>query len=201
MITACPRRSKREQARFRRLADAKNWSTATTPDHIHFHEVGGTRTAHLVDIVGAAHRPEPAGHRASGGLADSDRWVQARRTAGCRSAAGPAALLQGVPIAELARRKRAHDAHLRSDLSPHSQFGPQPSMVVDRIGPRARHRDLAHPNVPARDDRSQRGSGAGRSLRHGHGHRDRGQHRRHEPGVPLSRYDAPAAGGRAVDVF
>ena len=133
---------------FRRLADAEAQVHGTTPDHIHFHEVGGmdaiidiVGTVIGLDLLGISHieaSPIPLGHG----------WVQAAHGRLPVPAPATVILLQGVPVGGLdveAELVTPTGAAIIACLA--NRFGSLTSMIVDSIGYGAGHRDLAHPNV------------------------------------------------------
>jgi pyridinium-3,5-bisthiocarboxylic acid mononucleotide nickel chelatase len=133
---------------FRRLADAEAQVHGTTPDRIHFHEVGGMDA--IVDIVGAVVGLSLLGVEqvAASPIPTGRGWITAAHGRLPVPAPATAALLQGVPLSALdveAELTTPTGAAIITTLATH--FGLQPAMIVDHIGYGAGHRDLAHPNV------------------------------------------------------
>jgi uncharacterized protein (TIGR00299 family) protein len=133
---------------FQRLAQAEAQVHGTTPDHIHFHEVGGMDA--IIDIVGAAiglsllgidqvlASPIPTGHG----------WVNAAHGRLPIPAPATAILLQGVPLSPLdveAELTTPTGAAIITTVA--ARFGLLPAMMVEHVGYGAGHRDLTHPNV------------------------------------------------------
>ena len=136
------------KAIFRRLAEAEAHVHGTTPDHVHFHEVGAIDA--IVDIVGSVigldllaidyivASPIPTGHG----------WIEAAHGPLPVPAPATAVLLQGVPTSELdveAELTTPTGAAIITTMA--DRFGPQPSMIVESVGLGAGHRDLPHPNL------------------------------------------------------
>jgi len=134
---------------FVRLAEAEAAVHGTTPDRVHFHEVGAVDA--VVDVVGASLGIE---------LLGIDRVVCSPVPTGCGTvkcdhgimpvpAPATAQLLRGVPLAaadEPAELTTPTGAAILTTLS--ESFGPLPQMTLDRIGVGAGTREgVTRPNV------------------------------------------------------
>lgn len=134
---------------FRRLADAEAAVHGSSPEKVHFHEVGAVDS--IVDIVGAAVAID---------LIGVDRIVASPVPTGCGTvhaahglmpipAPGTAELLKGVPIAPSAIEAELTTptgAAILTSLV--EEFGPLPAMRIEAIGMGAGQRDLTEqPNV------------------------------------------------------
>lgn len=134
---------------FQRLGDAEARAHGTTPDAVHFHEVGAVDA--LVDVVGSMVAFELLGIErflcsplnVGGGTVTFSHGVY--------PVPGPATaeLLRGVPIYSGAVQKELVTPTGAAVLTTVVEsFGPLPSIVVDRIGYGAGTRDVPrHPNV------------------------------------------------------
>jgi uncharacterized protein (TIGR00299 family) protein len=133
---------------FTRLGEAEAAVHGTTPDQVHFHEVGAIDA--IVDIVGTAigldalsiervvASPLPLGRG----------WVTCAHGTFPVPAPATAALVQGVPLAETeveAELVTPTGAAIITTLA--ERFGPLPAMTVARVGYGAGGRDLPRPNV------------------------------------------------------
>ena len=133
---------------FRRLAEAEAQVHGTTPDQVHFHEVGAIDA--IVDIVGAVIGLDLLGvdYIISSPIPLGSGWVQTAHGRLPVPAPATAILLTGVPVrgldveAELVTPTGAAIITAKAD-----RFGPQPQMIVESLGYGAGHRDLPHPNV------------------------------------------------------
>ncbi len=148
----------REGARavFRRLAEVEAEIHATTPDQIHFHELGAIDT--LVDVVGALCGLALLGVEAeyASPLPVARGWVQSRHGPLPLPAPATLALLRGVPLVpgpvegELVTPT---GAALLTHLV--RSFGSPPAMTLQKIGYGAGRKDFpprgqgsaAHPNL------------------------------------------------------
>ena len=134
---------------FRRLAEAEAAAHGTTPDHIHFHEVGALDA--IADITGAAWGIRRLGleqiHVSPVNLGGG--FVQAAHGRMPVPAPGTAALLAGVP---------AYGSDIQFELTTPTgaailttlaaAYGPLPSMTVERMAYGAGGRDLKEqPNL------------------------------------------------------
>ncbi len=133
---------------FRRLAEAEAQVHGTTPDHIHFHEVGGMDA--IIDIVGAVIGLRLLGiERVVASPIPTGRgWITAAHGRLPVPAPATAALLRGVPLNPLdveAELTTPTGAAIITTVA--EGFGPTPAMTVDHVGYGAGHRDLEHPNV------------------------------------------------------
>jgi hypothetical protein len=134
---------------FRRLAEAEAAAHGTTPDHIHFHEVGALDA--MADVVGAAwgirhlglERIHVSPINVGGG------FIQAAHGKMPVPAPGTAALLVGVP---------AYGSEIQAELTTPTgaailttlaaAYGPMPSMAAQRVAYGAGGRDLTEqPNL------------------------------------------------------
>jgi len=136
------------KAVFHHLAQAEAEVHAVPIEQVHFHEVGALDA--IVDIVGAVigvnllgidyivASPIPTGHG----------WIEAAHGRLPVPAPATAFLLRGAPIRETnveAELTTPTGAAIIMTLA--DRFGPPPSMVVERIGHGAGHRDLPQPNL------------------------------------------------------
>ncbi len=136
------------KAVFHHLAQAEAEVHAVPIEQVHFHEVGALDA--IVDIVGAVigvnllgidyivASPIPTGHG----------WIEAAHGRLPVPAPATAFLLRGAPIRETnveAELTTPTGAAIITTLA--DRFGPPPSMVVERIGHGAGHRDLPQPNL------------------------------------------------------
>lgn len=133
---------------FKRLGEAEAGVHGTTPDQVHFHEVGAVDA--IVDIVGAAigmealqierivASPLPLGHG----------WVTCAHGEFPIPAPATARLVEGIPIATTtieAELVTPTGAAIITTLA--EAFGPIPSMTIRKVGYGAGSRDLPRPNV------------------------------------------------------
>lgn len=141
---------------FRRLAQVEAEIHATTPDQIHFHELGGIDT--LVDVVGALCGLALLGVEAvyASPLPVVQGWVQSRHGPLPLPAPATLALLRGVPLVpgpvegELVTPT---GAALLTHLA--RRFGSPPAMTLQTIGYGAGRKDfpprgrdaVGHPNL------------------------------------------------------
>jgi len=134
---------------FRRLAEAEAAAHGTTPDHIHFHEVGALDA--IADIVGAAWGVRRLGldQIVASALNLGGGFVQGAHGRMPVPAPGTAALLAGVPAfgsAIQAELTTPTGAAILVTLA--TAFGPMPAMTVRSIGYGAGGRDLPEqPNL------------------------------------------------------
>jgi uncharacterized protein (TIGR00299 family) protein len=141
---ALPDPVQRDAARiFRRLAEAEAGVHGTTPDRVHFHEVGALDA--LADVVGAVWGIRELGLErvCVSAINLGGGFVQAAHGKMPVPAPGTAALLCGVPAygsdipMELATPT---GVAILTTLAP--AYGPMPSMTVGRVGYGAGQRDL-----------------------------------------------------------
>ena len=133
---------------FRRLAEAEAHVHATTPERVHFHEVGAIDA--IIDIVGAVIGLDLLGidFVVSSPIPLGSGWVETGHGRLPVPAPATVILLQDIPVkgssveAELVTPTGAAIISVIAD-----RFGPQPDMLLEQIGYGAGHRDLAHPNV------------------------------------------------------
>lgn len=133
---------------FTTLADAEAAIHATSPQKVHFHEVGSIDA--IVDVVGAAICFETLDIKefAASSLNVGSGFVQCEH--GVMPVPAPATLelLKGIPIYAQAVAKElvtpTGAAILRTVCQ---QFGPVPPMIVDKVGYGAGQRDNIIPNV------------------------------------------------------
>lgn len=136
------------KAVFHHLAQAEAEVHAVPVEQVYFHEVGAVDA--IVDIVGAVigvnllgidyivASPIPTGHG----------WIEAAHGRLPVPAPATALLLRGAPIRETdveAELTTPTGAAIITTLA--DRFGPPPSMVIERIGHGAGHRDLSQPNL------------------------------------------------------
>jgi len=134
---------------FRRLAEAEAKVHGTTPDRIHFHEVGALDA--IADIVGAAWGIRQLGleriHVSPINLGGG--FIQAAHGTIPVPAPGTSALLAGVPAYGseiLAELTTPTGAAVLSTLA--TSHGPMPAMTVERVAYGAGRRDLREqPNL------------------------------------------------------
>lgn len=136
------------KAIFHRLAEAEAEVHGTTPDHIHFHEVGAMDA--IVDIVGSVIALELLGidYIVSSPIPTGQGWVVAAHGRLPVPAPATAVLLKGVPGRELdveAELTTPTGAAIITTLA--DRFGAPPAMSLESIGYGAGHRDLPHPNL------------------------------------------------------
>jgi uncharacterized protein (TIGR00299 family) protein len=133
---------------FHKLAEAEAKVHGTTIDKVHFHEVGAADS--IADIVGAAIgfdllgierivcSPLPTGHG----------YIEIAHGRCSIPAPATGELLRGIPLAPLAAEGELTTptgAAIVAALA--SDFGPLPSMTVDRIGYGAGQKDFPQPNI------------------------------------------------------
>lgn len=133
---------------FTRLAEAEAVVHGTTPDHVHFHEVGAVDA--IVDIIGAAIGLEALGiDRVIGSPLPLGRgWVTCAHGIFPIPAPATAELVRGVPIAETdieAELVTPTGAAMITTLA--ESFGPIPAMTLQAVGYGAGTRELPRPNV------------------------------------------------------
>jgi uncharacterized protein (TIGR00299 family) protein len=134
---------------FTRLAEAEAKVHGTTPERVHFHEVGAADS--VADIVGAA---------VGWDLLGADRVVASAVATGTGTfemahgvssipAPATAELLRGIPLAESSVRSELTTPTGAAILATVvDSFGPLPSMTIRRIGCGAGQKDLREqPNV------------------------------------------------------
>ena len=134
---------------FRRLAEAEATVHGTTPDRIHFHEVGALDA--LADVVGAAWGIRQLGltriHVSPINLGGG--FIQAAHGKMPVPAPGTAALLSGVPAygSEIALELTTPTgAAILTTLA--ATYGPMPAMIIRRVAYGAGHHDLKEqPNL------------------------------------------------------
>jgi uncharacterized protein (TIGR00299 family) protein len=152
IVDAAPivdRAKARARRAFERLGDAEARAHATTPDRVHFHEVGAADA--IVDVVGSFVGLELLGVErvlcspinVGGGTVTFSH--------GTYPVPGPATaeLVRGVPIYAGEPHKELLTPTGAAVLTTVADgYGPMPEIVVDRIGYGAGTRDVAtHPNV------------------------------------------------------
>jgi pyridinium-3,5-bisthiocarboxylic acid mononucleotide nickel chelatase len=133
---------------FQKLATAEAKVHGTTVEKVHFHEVGAVDS--IADIVGSAIgfdllgierivcSPVPTGHG----------FIEIAHGRCSIPAPATGELLRGVPLASLdvdGELTTPTGAAIVSSLA--EQFGPLPTMTVDRIGYGAGQKDFPHPNI------------------------------------------------------
>jgi hypothetical protein len=133
---------------FQRLAEAEAKVHGTTIEQVHFHEVGAVDS--IADIVGAAIAfdllgvqrvvcsPVPTGHG----------FVEIAHGRSSIPAPATAELLRGVPIAACdveGELTTPTGAAIVAALA--AEFGPLPSMTIERIGCGAGQKDFGHANL------------------------------------------------------
>ncbi len=134
---------------FERLADAEAKVHGTTPDRIHFHEVGAVDA--IVDIVGSIIGLELLGIGEIAGSPVNLGCGTIRSAHGMLPVPSPAAseLLKGIPVYSssiLFELTTPTGAAIISTMS--SSFGPLPRMKINRIAYGAGNRDFPEqPNV------------------------------------------------------
>jgi uncharacterized protein (TIGR00299 family) protein len=146
--TLSPRQRELAKRIFRKLAEAEARVHGTTIEKVHFHEVGAVDS--IADIVGSAIgfdligverivcSPVPTGRG----------FVEIAHGRCSIPAPATAELLRGVPLAELdveGELTTPTGAAIVASLA--RQFGPLPSMTVDRIGYGAGQKDFPQPNL------------------------------------------------------
>jgi uncharacterized protein (TIGR00299 family) protein len=144
-----PRQKDLARRIFTRLAEAEAKVHGTSPEKVHFHEVGAADS--IADIVGAAVGWDLLGAERLVAAAVPTGTGRIRVAHGELSIPAPATaeLLRGVPLAEStvsAELTTPTGAAILTTLA--DGFGPLPAMRIERIGYGAGQRDLAEqPNV------------------------------------------------------
>lgn len=143
-----PRVKKTASAIFTRLGEAEAEVHGTTPDQVHFHEVGAVDA--IIDIVGTAIGLEALGidRVISSPLPLGRGWVTCAHGAFPVPAPATALLVRGVPIVESdidAELVTPTGAAIITTLA--ERFGPLPGMTVGQVGYGAGSKELIHPNV------------------------------------------------------
>lgn len=133
---------------FRRLAEAEATVHGSTPEHVHFHEVGAVDA--IVDIVGTAICLELLGRPKVIASAIPTFHGYAKGSHGTFPLPAPATaeLLKGVPWRELGIEGELvtpTGAAIITTIA--SDFGPMPPMIVEKIGLGAGKRDYGIANV------------------------------------------------------
>jgi uncharacterized protein (TIGR00299 family) protein len=133
---------------FTRLGEAEAAVHGTTPDQVHFHEVGAIDA--IVDIVGTAIGIEALGIErvVVSPLPLGRGWINAAHGTFPLPAPATLALLRGVPIVETEIEKELvtpTGAAIAVTLA--ERFGTLPSMTVRAVGYGAGSYDLPRPNV------------------------------------------------------
>lgn len=133
---------------FTRLGEAEAAVHGTTPDQVHFHEVGAVDA--IVDIVGAAIGLDALGIEriVASPLPLGQGWITCAHGEFPVPAPATAMLVQGVPIAETTIEGELvtpTGAAIITTLA--ARFGPLPAMTVRHAGYGAGTRDLPRPNV------------------------------------------------------
>ena len=133
---------------FTRLGEAEAQVHGTTPDEVHFHEVGAIDA--LIDIVGTAIGVTALGIErvVASPLPLGQGWVTCAHGVFPVPAPATALLVQNVPIATtdiVAELVTPTGAAIITTLAEH--FGPLPSMTVRKVGYGAGSHDLPRPNV------------------------------------------------------
>jgi len=143
-----PRVKETAGAIFTRLGEAEAAVHGTTPDEVHFHEVGAVDA--IVDIVGTAIGLEALGidRVVASPLPLGRGWITCAHGVFPVPAPATALLVRGVPIAETeieAELVTPTGAAIITTLA--ERFGPLPAMTVRAVGYGAGGRDLPRPNV------------------------------------------------------
>jgi len=133
---------------FTRLGEVEAAVHGTTPDQVHFHEVGAVDA--IVDIVGTAIGIDALGIERvfASPLPLGRGWVTCAHGTFPIPAPATAMLVQGVPIVETdieAELVTPTGAAIVTTLA--ERFGPLPTMTVRTVGFGAGSRDLPRPNV------------------------------------------------------
>jgi len=133
---------------FTRLGQAEAEVHGTTPDQVHFHEVGAVDA--IIDIVGAAIGLEALGidRVLASPLPLGRGWVTCAHGTFPIPAPATALLVRGVPIAESdidAELVTPTGAAIITTLA--ERFGPLPGMTVGQVGYGAGSKELPRPNV------------------------------------------------------
>lgn len=144
-----PRQKELAVSIFRRLAEAEAYVHGTTPDHVHFHEVGAVDS--IVDIVGTAVGWDLLGAELgiSSPVAVGAGTVKIAHGEVTVPAPATAVLLQGVPLAQAdvnTELTTPTGAAILKTLV--SRFGPLPPMRLERVGCGAGSKDFPQrPNI------------------------------------------------------
>jgi hypothetical protein len=143
-----PRVKKTAGAIFTRLGEAEAEVHGTTPDEVHFHEVGAVDA--IVDIVGAAVGLEALGidRVLASPLPLGRGWVVCAHGTFPVPAPATALLVRGVPIVETdidAELVTPTGAAIITTLA--ERFGSLPAMTVGQVGYGAGTKELPRPNV------------------------------------------------------
>ncbi len=146
--TLSARVKQQASAIFTRLGEAEAAVHGTTPDQVHFHEVGAIDA--IVDIVGTVIGLEALGieHIVASPLPLGRGWVTCAHGTFPVPAPATAMLVRDVPIVESdieAELVTPTGAAIVTTLADH--FGPLPTMTVRAVGYGAGGRDLPRPNV------------------------------------------------------
>ncbi|MGA2066806.1 MAG: nickel pincer cofactor biosynthesis protein LarC [Thermoguttaceae bacterium] len=134
---------------FTRLGQAEAKVHGTTPERVHFHEVGAADS--IADVVGTAVGWDLLGAQRLVASPVPTGWGRIRIAHGEVSVPAPATaeLLRGVPLAAStvqAELTTPTGAAILATLA--DAFGPPPAMTIERIGCGAGERDLAEqPNL------------------------------------------------------
>ncbi|HEY3379767.1 MAG TPA: nickel pincer cofactor biosynthesis protein LarC [Armatimonadota bacterium] len=133
---------------FTRLGEAEAAVHGTTPEQVHFHEVGAVDA--IIDIVGSAIALERLGidRVVASPLPLGSGWVTCAHGTFPVPAPATARLVQGVPIVETdiaAELVTPTGAAIITTLA--ERFGPLPTMTVQQVGYGAGSHDLPRPNV------------------------------------------------------
>ena len=133
---------------FRRLAEVEARIHGTTPDQIHFHELGAIDT--VVDVVGALWGLKLLEVEAvyASSLPVSRGWIESEHGPLPLPAPATLSLLQGVPVSPApveGELVTPTGALLLTHLA--EGFGAPPMMTVQKIGYGAGRKDFSHPNV------------------------------------------------------
>jgi uncharacterized protein (TIGR00299 family) protein len=136
------------RAIFTRLGETEAAVHGTTPEQVHFHEVGAIDA--IVDIVGAAIGLEALGidRVIASPLPLGHGWITCAHGTFPVPAPATAMLVRGVPIVETpmeAELVTPTGAAIITTVAEH--FGPLPTMIVQAVGYGAGSHDLPRPNV------------------------------------------------------
>jgi uncharacterized protein (TIGR00299 family) protein len=136
------------KAIFRRLAEVEAGIHGTTPDRIHFHELGAIDT--LVDVVGALWGLKLLGVEEvyASPLPVARGWIQSLHGPLPLPAPATLALLRDVPLTPApveGELVMPTGAALLTHLA--ERFGPPPAMTLRAIGYGAGSKDFSRPNV------------------------------------------------------
>ena len=143
-----PRVKKTASAIFTRLGQAEAEVHGTTPDQVHFHEVGAVDA--IIDIVGTAVGLEALGidRVLASPLPLGRGWVTCAHGTFPIPAPATALLVRGVPIVESdidAELVTPTGAAIITTLA--ERFAPLPGMTVGQVGYGAGSKELIRPNV------------------------------------------------------